>query len=106
MQILAYMKTKGHDPKEQGLLNELDRVKEAMGRAKQISDKALAPKLDVSAARRFIRGGLWENKEQDTNKEDSPDSTQTAEDDTGPSTAKRMKMECCDSSQTNVSPKN
>ncbi|XP_057373425.1 nuclear nucleic acid-binding protein C1D-like [Daphnia carinata] len=59
----AYMKTQGVDPKTNGLPKELERVKNVIGRAKQIADKALAPKLDVSAAKRFIRGGLWESKD-------------------------------------------
>ncbi|KAI9565495.1 hypothetical protein GHT06_009287 [Daphnia sinensis] len=65
----AYMKTQGVDPKTNGLPKELERVKNVIGRAKQIADKALAPKLNVSAAKRFIRGGLWESK--DGEKKDS-----------------------------------
>lgn len=52
------MKAKGVDPKENGLPKELQRVKNAIGRAKQISDKALAPKLDVPAVKRFVTSGL------------------------------------------------
>ena len=54
------MKTKGLDPKSHGLSKELDRVKEAIVRAKQIADRALAPKINVAAAQRFIKHGLWE----------------------------------------------
>lgn len=57
---LVYMKTKGIDPKANGLPKELERVKGALARAKQISDKALAPRIDVSAAKRFVRSGLWQ----------------------------------------------
>lgn len=56
---LAYMKTRGIDPKANGLPRELERVKEAISRAKQIADRELAPKVDVAAAKRFIRSGLW-----------------------------------------------
>lgn len=69
----AYMKTRGLDPKEHGIPKELDRVKEVMGRAKQISDKALAPKLNIPAAKRFIRGGLWEANECDTKAQKNED---------------------------------
>lgn len=36
-----------------------DRVKEYMTRAKQIADKAKAPKLVAGAAQRFVRNALW-----------------------------------------------
>ncbi len=72
------MKTKGVDPKVNGLPKELERVKDVVSRAKQIADKAFAPKVDVSAARRFIRGGLWEPKDGDP-KEDSNSNSQINE---------------------------
>lgn len=68
--VLAYMKTQGADPKTNGLPKELERVKNVIGRAKQIADKAFAPKVDVGAAKRFIHGGLWEPK--DGEKKDAP----------------------------------
>ncbi|XP_046635392.1 nuclear nucleic acid-binding protein C1D-like isoform X2 [Daphnia pulicaria] len=61
----AYMKTRGVDPKTNGLPRELERVKSAIGRSKKIVDRALAPKVDISAAKRFIRGGLWEPKDSE-----------------------------------------
>lgn len=57
------MKAKGADPKANGLPKELERVKTAVGRAKQIADKALAPKVNVEAAKRFIRSGLYDSRE-------------------------------------------
>ena len=63
--VLAYMKTRGVDPKTHGLPRELERVKSVIGRAKEIVDRALAPKVNVSAAKRFIRGGLWEAKDSE-----------------------------------------
>lgn len=68
------MKTKGVDPKTNGLPKELQRIKTALDRAKQISDKALAPKLNASAAQRFVRSGLWEPK----NKDDASAATENA----------------------------
>jgi hypothetical protein len=73
--VVAYMKTRGVDPKTNGLPRELERVKSAIGRSKEIVDRALAPKVDISAAKRFIRGGLWEPKDSEqregSNKEKS-----------------------------------
>lgn len=59
------MNTQGIDPKAHGMPKELDRVKEAVTRTKQIADRDLAPKVDVSAAKRFIRQGLWEPPKDD-----------------------------------------
>uniref|UniRef100_G3MS98 Nuclear nucleic acid-binding protein C1D n=1 Tax=Amblyomma maculatum TaxID=34609 RepID=G3MS98_AMBMU len=54
-----YLCTVGEDPKQHAVRRELERVKEYMVRAKQIADKAKAPKLDAGAAQRFIRSSLW-----------------------------------------------
>lgn len=65
------MKTKGLDPKAHGLPKELERIKDAVTRAKQISDKDLAPKVNISAAKRFIRQGLWEPSKDTAENKDS-----------------------------------
>ena len=31
-----------------------------MGRVKEIQDKELAPRIDVSASKRFVRNALWD----------------------------------------------
>jgi len=31
-----------------------------MGRVKEIQDKQLAPRIDVSASKRFVRNALWD----------------------------------------------
>ncbi|XP_075534265.1 ribosomal RNA processing 47 isoform X2 [Dermacentor variabilis] len=54
-----YLCTVGEDPKQHSVRRELDRVKEYMTRAKQIADKAKAPKLVAGAAQRFVRNALW-----------------------------------------------
>ncbi|XP_075721927.1 ribosomal RNA processing 47 isoform X1 [Rhipicephalus microplus] len=54
-----YLCTLGEDPKQHSVRQELDRVKEYMTRAKQIADKAKAPKLVAGAAQRFVRNALW-----------------------------------------------
>jgi hypothetical protein len=60
------MKTRGVPPKTNGLPRELERVKSAIGRSKEIVNRALlAPKVYISAAKRFIRGGLWEPKDSE-----------------------------------------
>ena len=78
--LLAYMKANGNDPKANGMLEELERVKDAVTRAKQIADRELAPKVDVSAAKRFIRQGLWEpSKDGQSGKQDCTSSPNTDE---------------------------
>ena len=91
---LAFMKTKGLDPTEHGLLKELGRVKEAMGRAKQIGDKPLAPRVNIAASRRFIRGALWEAKGTDNESGTSNISSSSLnESDYGPSAAKKLRTD-------------
>lgn len=80
------MNARGNDPKSLGLSKELDRVKEAMARSKQIADKVLAPKVDVAAAKRFIRSGLWEAKED----KETQQTSSTTQEDEGPSPNKRL----------------
>lgn len=86
------MKTIGVDPKSHGLLKELERVKGVVGRTKQIADKAFAPKVDVSAAKRFIHSGLWEPKDKTVN---APEEKNQGNDETGvkPPPPKRLKSD-------------
>lgn len=84
------MKVKGVDPKASGLPKELERVKTSMGRAKQIADKALAPKVNVDAAKRFIRGGLYESKEGTSS---TNGSTSSASYDTQPPAFKKQRLD-------------
>ncbi|CAN7983684.1 unnamed protein product [Ixodes hexagonus] len=62
-----YLSTTGEDPKQHGVRRELERIKEYMVRAKQIADKAKAPKLDQGAAQRFVRNSLWQPKDKEEN---------------------------------------
>lgn len=89
----AYMKTQGVDPKTNGLPKELERVKNVIGRTKQIADKALAPKLDVIAAKRFIRGGLWESKDGEKKDDANLDSQVREEDVIKPPPNKRIRFD-------------
>jgi len=54
------LKTMGENPGAADLKRELDRVKEAMSRCKQIQDKAKRGKVDQAAAKRLVSSGLWE----------------------------------------------
>ncbi|KAK2156845.1 hypothetical protein LSH36_204g10034 [Paralvinella palmiformis] len=56
----TYMNTKGENPKEHGVKDELDRIKNYMGRVKEIEDRLKAPKLDKSASKKFVRNALWQ----------------------------------------------
>ncbi|XP_077491492.1 ribosomal RNA processing 47 isoform X2 [Amblyomma americanum] len=66
-----YLCTVGEDPKQHAVRRELDRVKEYMVRAKQIADKAKAPKLDAAAAQRFVRNSLWTPSEDSASQKGS-----------------------------------
>lgn len=61
--FLAYLKTKGVDPKAIGLLKELERIKNVINRQKLVSDKEKAPKIDVTAVSTFFKNfnkGIFE----------------------------------------------
>ncbi|XP_077491491.1 ribosomal RNA processing 47 isoform X1 [Amblyomma americanum] len=69
--VAVYLCTVGEDPKQHAVRRELDRVKEYMVRAKQIADKAKAPKLDAAAAQRFVRNSLWTPSEDSASQKGS-----------------------------------
>lgn len=68
--VWMWLKTKGENPKETGVKVELDRVKNAMMRLKEIQDKAKRNPVDGQAAKRLVKGSLWQPKKR-TN--DAPD---------------------------------
>ena len=43
-----------------------DRIKDQMGRLKEIQDKEKAPKLDQGVAKRIVRHALWEQAQKDS----------------------------------------
>ncbi|KAL1517691.1 hypothetical protein ABEB36_001426 [Hypothenemus hampei] len=54
-----YMRTKGQDPNNHDVKDQLQRIKDYMVKAKQAHDrKTIRPTLDKPAAGRFIRNGL------------------------------------------------
>ena len=58
------LKTQGENPAEAGVKKELDRVKEAMMRCKEIQDKAKRGRVDQGAAKRLVTSGLWNPGEE------------------------------------------
>lgn len=59
-----YLRTEGVDPAKHKIKSENDRLKKAMGRAKQIHDRnTLMPRVNKDVAQRFIRSGLWDPKQ-------------------------------------------
>ncbi|XP_065341571.1 nuclear nucleic acid-binding protein C1D [Cloeon dipterum] len=60
----VYLKTKGKNATSHPVKNALGRVKEHLDKAKQLKDRAAAPRLNQGVAKRFIRSGLWEPKDQ------------------------------------------
>ncbi len=54
------LKTKGADPKETEAAAEVGRVRQAIGRLKEVElRKARHARVDAEAAKRFVRSGLW-----------------------------------------------
>ncbi|CAO1378494.1 unnamed protein product [Diamesa tonsa] len=60
-----YLKLNGNDPNAHGIKTELNRIKEAMMRKKDIYDnKHNRPVLQTDAAKRMVRGGLYDHKQK------------------------------------------
>ncbi|XP_064638649.1 nuclear nucleic acid-binding protein C1D-like [Lineus longissimus] len=60
-----YLNVKGINPKEHRVKQELGGIRQYMSRAKQIQDKALAPKIDLPVTNRFIKNALWAQAKKD-----------------------------------------
>jgi len=54
------LKTMGENPGAADVKKELDRVKEAMMRCKEIKDRAKRGRVNQDAAKRLVSSGLWE----------------------------------------------
>ncbi|XP_022648977.1 nuclear nucleic acid-binding protein C1D-like [Varroa jacobsoni] len=63
--LWAYMLTQGEDPKETSLKIELDRIREYMGRVKEIEDRDKRPRVETGAAKRFVRNALYQQPSDD-----------------------------------------
>ncbi|CAD6225402.1 GSCOCG00005661001-RA-CDS [Cotesia congregata] len=55
-----HLRVQGADPAFHEIRNENDRLKKVMGRAQELfNSKTPGPRIDVNAAKRFIRSSLW-----------------------------------------------
>ncbi|KAL6426169.1 nuclear nucleic acid-binding protein C1D-like [Cataglyphis hispanica] len=62
-----YLRAKGIDPSKHRIRSENERLKKAMIRAKQISDRnTLMPRINKDVANRFVKKSLWELKKKKT----------------------------------------
>lgn len=67
----------GIDPTKHRIKSENDRLKKSMVRSKQIEDRnTLMPRLNKDAAKRFVRNGLWEIKNNKQGSKNSKDKNQ------------------------------
>ncbi|CAL8361013.1 unnamed protein product [Boreogadus saida] len=58
-----YLVTRGQNPREHGVKQELERIRGVMTRVKDITDRKKAARLDKVAAARFLRRALYDAKE-------------------------------------------
>jgi exosome complex protein LRP1 len=66
-----YLRTQGVDPSNHAVKSEIDRVREYNAKAKQVQDRrTIMPRIDVAAAQRFIRSGLWQPNQSDNQNAD------------------------------------
>ena len=61
----------GENPKEAGVLAEIDRVKKTMMRLKEITEKSKRIPVDSQAAKRLVKGSLWQPKDSSAQKRKS-----------------------------------
>ncbi|XP_008427079.1 nuclear nucleic acid-binding protein C1D [Poecilia reticulata] len=63
-----YLVTKGINPREHGIKQELERIRTYMNRVKEITDKKKAARLDKGAASRFLRNALFDPDDKELKK--------------------------------------
>ncbi|XP_019942837.1 nuclear nucleic acid-binding protein C1D [Paralichthys olivaceus] len=85
-----YLVTKGVNPREHGIKQELERIRTYMNRVKEIGDKKKAARLDKGAAARFVRNALYDAEEKESRKKAASKKTPDAASD-GPK-SKRPKQ--------------
>jgi exosome complex protein LRP1 len=62
-----YLRTQGVDPSKHAVKSEIDRIREYFAKTKQVQDRrTIMPRIDVAAAQRFVRSGLWQPKQKDS----------------------------------------
>ncbi|XP_056148066.1 nuclear nucleic acid-binding protein C1D [Lampris incognitus] len=64
-----YLVTKGVNPKDHGIKQELERTRTYMNRVKEITDRKKAARVDKVAAARFVRNALYDAEEGASKKE-------------------------------------
>ncbi|XP_074660400.1 nuclear nucleic acid-binding protein C1D-like [Tubulanus polymorphus] len=79
----VYLNTRGENPKEHGIKQELDRIRSYMMRTKEIQDKEKAPKVDAPAAKRFVKSALWKA----AHKAAKPDTLENSQEDSNSTTS-------------------
>ncbi|XP_007890461.2 nuclear nucleic acid-binding protein C1D [Callorhinchus milii] len=57
-----YLITRGVNPKEHAVKQELERIRTYMNKVKEITDRKKASRLDKGVASRIVRNALWEAK--------------------------------------------
>ncbi|XP_072246719.1 nuclear nucleic acid-binding protein C1D [Leuresthes tenuis] len=67
-----YLVTKGVNPREHGIKQELERIRTYMNRVKEITDKKKAARLDKGAASRFVRNALYDPEDKESRKKVVP----------------------------------
>ncbi|KAK2177884.1 hypothetical protein NP493_574g01040 [Ridgeia piscesae] len=72
-----YLNTRGEDPKEHAVKQELERIQRYMKRLQEVQDKEKAPKLNKDASKRFIRSALWQQAHKEAEQPDDEAQTQT-----------------------------
>ncbi len=71
--VWMLLKTRGVDPKDTDAKAEVDRVRAAIQRLKEVEVRAARPtRVDAEAAKRFVKSGLW-TPEQDKDKRKRPE---------------------------------
>lgn len=77
-----YLRTQGVDPSKHAVKSEIDRVREYNTKAKQVQDRrTIMPRINVPAAQRFIRSGLWEPKRRENSEHQETEDNAIADDD-------------------------
>ncbi|KAM4729635.1 nuclear nucleic acid-binding protein C1D isoform 1-T2 [Anableps anableps] len=73
-----YLVTRGINPREHGIKQELERIRTYMNRVKEITDKKKAARLDKGAASRFMRNALFDPEDKALKKAASKKPAETA----------------------------
>ncbi|XP_008544722.1 nuclear nucleic acid-binding protein C1D [Microplitis demolitor] len=67
-----HLRVQGADPAVHEIRNENDRLKKVMGRAQELfNSKTPGPRINVDAAKRFIRSSLWTPNNNDIDIDES-----------------------------------